>query len=63
MIIRVQDKSKKLGARAWIYIWPGGSVLESSASLEIKLNICHAPLWQGFSSALFRWQINICHAP
>ena len=34
MIIRVQDKSKKLGVRAWIYTQPNGSVLESSASFQ-----------------------------
>jgi len=30
----VQDKSKKLGVRAWIHTQPGGSVLESSASFQ-----------------------------
>jgi len=30
----VQDKSEKLGVRAWIYTRPGGSVLESSASFQ-----------------------------
>jgi len=32
----VQDKSKKLGVRAWIYMQPGGShfVLESLASFQ-----------------------------
>jgi len=30
----VQDKSEKLGVRAWIYMWPGGSILESSASFQ-----------------------------
>jgi len=34
MIIQVQDKSEKLGVRAWIYTRPGGSVLESSASFQ-----------------------------
>ena len=32
--IRVQDMSKKLGIRAWIYTQPGGSVLASSASFQ-----------------------------
>jgi len=47
----VQDKSEKLGVRAWIYTQPGGSVLESLASfqwIEMKLNICHAPLLARF---------------
>jgi len=51
MIIRVQDKSEKLGVRAWVYTWPGGSVLESSASfqrIENELNVCHAPLLARF---------------
>jgi len=30
----VQDKSEKLSARAWIYMQPGGSVLESSTSFQ-----------------------------
>ena len=34
MIIRVQDKSEKLGVRAWIYMQPGGSVLETLASFQ-----------------------------
>jgi len=36
MIIRVQDKSEKLGVRAWIYTWPGCSYFfrQSSASFQ-----------------------------
>jgi len=30
----VQDKSEKLGVRAWIYTQPVGSVLESPASFQ-----------------------------
>jgi len=42
----MQDKSKKLGVRAWIYTRPGGShfVLESSASFQqIENETKHLP--------------------
>jgi len=60
----VQDKSEKLGVRAWMYTQPGGSVLESSASfqwIENETKMSATPLfWRDFSSAS---QLNICHAP
>jgi len=40
----VQDKSEKLGVRAWVYTLPGGSVLESLASFKwIKNETKHLP--------------------
>jgi len=37
-IIRVQNKSEKLGVRAWLYKRPSGSVLESSVSFQLIEN-------------------------
>jgi len=42
--IQVQEKSEKLGVRAWIYTQPGGSDYKSSASFQwIENETKHLP--------------------
>jgi len=54
----VQDKSEKLGVRAWIYMRPGGSVLESSASFQWIENETKRLPHPSFSEAFLQRHFN-----